>query len=582
MEENKMTYILGINSAYHESAACLIKDGEMVAAAEEERFNRIKHAKPSQVDNADQLPIGAIDFCLKQAGISLAQVEYVGYSLNPEERLKRNTQCEHSYDVTPGDFGTEHGEQMFHDKIGEVEKKLKQGGFRGEFHYLNHHDCHAASSFLVSSYDEAAVLVIDGIGEFESTTLYKGEGNKLEKIGSIDFPNSLGFLWEKISKYLGFSEYDAAKVMGLSAYGSPEVFKEQFKQLVRVEDDGTFAVDDDLIMFRNENYSGLEGLFGVEKRNEPVKDVDETNRQYANLASSLQELTNEIVLKLAGSLKEKTGSKHLCLSGGVALNCVANTALLRSGIFEDVFVQPASNDAGTAIGASYFIWNQLLDRPRGYVFDSPYMGPSFSDEEMKEALEKNGLSYESVDDIETAAAKLVADGAIVAWFQGAMEIGPRALGNRTLLADPRNKNVRALLNKKVKHREPFRPFCPSVLEERAKDWFDIGEGIPSPARYMIGAFDALADKRDSISAVVHADGTSRIQAVSKETNPKYHRLIEEFERLTGVPLVLNTSFNDQEPIVCTPQDAINTFLKTKIDCLVMGDFLVRKGDGNEE
>lgn len=569
-----MTTILGINSAYHESAACIIKDGTIIAAAEEERFNRVKHAKPARVDNADELPINAIRFCLEKAGITLVDVDYVGYSLNPEKRLEKNTQHTHPYDIKSGDFGTLEGEELFFQKNKNVEKKMREQGFRGTFSYLDHHDCHAASSFFVSRFDDAAVLVIDGIGEFESTTMYKGKGNKLEKLESIEFPNSLGFLWEKMCKYLGFTEYDACKVMGLASYGDAAAHRKAFELFVKVEENGIFTIDDAVIQLRNDNYSGLESMFGFSKRVEPVKDVTQRAQKYADVAAALQDVTEEIVIKLARTMKEKTGSKNLCLSGGVALNCVANAKLLEERIFEDVFVQPAAHDAGTALGAAFYVWNQLLDKPRAYAFKSPFLGPAYTEQEIKQALDDKGLTYTRVDAAKTAA-ELIADGKLVAWFQGAMELGPRALGNRSLLCDPRRKDAVALLNRKVKHREPFRPFCPSVLAEKASEWFDI-DNVPSMSEYMLGAFRVLPSRKEMIPAVVHVDDTARIQTVEKETNPKYHTLIEEFEKLTGVPVVLNTSFNDSEPIVCSPNDAINTFLKTQIDYLIIGDFLVSR------
>jgi len=570
-----MTYILGINSVYHESSACIIKDGKMIAAAEEERFNRIKHAKEARVDNADELPLNAIDFCLKKAGITLADVEHVGYSFNPEKRLQKNKEHTHPYDIAPGDFGTIKGEQIFFQKNKNVETKIREQGFRGTFSYLDHHDCHAASSFFVSRFDDAAVLVIDGIGEFETTTMYKGRGNKLEKLELIEFPHSLGFLWEKMCKYLGFTEYDACKVMGLASYGDAAAYRQAFERFVQIENDGHFTIDDRITQFRNDSFENLESLFGLDKRTEPVKDVTSMTQKYADVAAALQNITEEIVIKLARTAKEKTGSKKLCLSGGVALNCVTNGKLLEEKLFDDIFIQPAASDAGTSLGAAYYIWNQLLDKPREYVFKSPFLGPVYTEQQIKQALDSNRLTYTRVDAPQTAA-RLLTDGNLVAWFQGAMELGPRALGNRSLLCDPRRKDAVALLNHKVKHREPFRPFCPSVLAEKASEWFDVDN--VSMSEYMLGAFRVLPSRKEIIPAVVHVDDTARIQAVEKETNTKYHALISAFEKLTGVPVLLNTSFNDSEPIVCSPQDAINTFLKTQIDYLLMGDFLVSRGE----
>lgn len=571
-------YILGLNCAYHESSVCLLKDGKLVAFAEEERFNRKKHAKQARVDNPNELPLNAISYCLKKAGIGFADVDYVGFSLNPKERLEKNICHQHPYTVVRGDFGTKEGETLFYEKTISAEERIRLLGFKGKFHYLNHHDCHAASSFFVSPFDSAAVLVIDGIGEFESTTSYYGEGNSIRKIQSIAFPNSLGFLWEKLSKFMGFNEYDASKVMGLASYGDPVVYREHFATLVKVNTDGAFAIDDSIIQFRNENYSGLEQLFGLEKRHDSIMEVDTSTFCYANLAASLQQLTEEIVVELAKTLKEKTGSKNLCLSGGVALNCVANGRLLEKKIFYELFILPAANDAGTALGAAFYVWNQLLGNNRTYVFDSAFLGPSFTSQEIRESLDARCLTYEEFDDVERKAAELLAAGKIVAWFQGAVEVGPRALGNRSILCDPRSKNAVALLNQKVKRRESFRPLCPSVLADKATDWFEISSETPSAAKYMLCTFNVLDDRKDLIPAVTHVDGTARIQAVEKHSNPRFYHLIEEFEKLTGVPVLLNTSFNVQEPIVCSPEDALNTFLKSGIDFLAIGNFLVCRND----
>ena len=572
--------VLGINAAYHESSACLVQDGRIVTAAEEERFIRVKHAKASRVDNPEVLPLHAIRHCLREGGrsrgsaLTLADLDHVGYSLDPAERLRRNLEHRHPYPVTPGSFGTPEGERTFHDRSRAVEGELRRQGFRGAFHFLGHHDCHAASAFFVSPFDEAAVLVVDGIGEWESTTWYRGAGNRLERLGSLGFPHSLGLLWEKIAKFLGFSEYDACKVMGLASYGDPERYAEAFRRLVQV-DGGAFTIDDGIVRLRNEDYSALEELFGLPRRTRPIELADAGNLPYVEVAAALQRTTERAVLAVAGDLQRRTGARHLCLAGGVALNCVANGKLLETGWFDDIFIQPAAHDAGTAIGAAFLIWNRLLDRPRGEVFASPYLGPSFPDEEIRAALDARGLSYRHYDRVEEAAARLLAGNQVVGWFQGAMEIGPRALGNRSILADPRRADMMGTLNVKVKHREPFRPFCPSVLAHRAGEWFHI-ERPELPASYMLAAHPVREERRAAIPAVTHVDGTSRMQLVSAEGNPRFFRLISEFERLTGVPMVLNTSFNNDEPIVCTPEDAVATFLGTRIDALVAGPFVALK------
>jgi carbamoyltransferase len=571
------TSILGINSAYHESSACLIQDGHLIAAVEEERFSRVKHGKPALVDNADQLPEQAIAFCLQSGGLTnLTEVDFIGYSFEPEDRLRKNCDHPHGYPLPEGDFGTLAGEERFYKSHLSVEQKIRAMGFQGRFLYLDHHACHAASAFYVSGVEESAVLVVDGIGEFESTTIFQGEGRRLNKIRHFEYPNSLGFLWEKMSAFLGFSPYDAAKLMGLSSYGEPGVYKEALDSLLQIAADGSFTIDDSLAHLRNGNFQALETLFGVTKQERPVDRITTETQKYADIAVALQVATEEIFIKLAKQIREETGSRHLCMAGGVALNCVANGYLANERIFDNIFVQPAANDAGTAIGAAYLIWHHLLGQPRQPVSKSPYLGPAYSDAEIKAALDARGLAFRHSNAIEAETAQLLADGKIIAWFQGRMELGPRALGNRSLLADPRSQATVELMNVKVKHREAFRPFCPSVLAERASDWFELPDPMPEVATYMLGAFRARKEKAHLIPAVVHFDGTSRIQTVHRDTNPRFHGLLSEMERLTGVPVLLNTSFNDQEPIVCTPDDAISTFLKTEIDVLAIGNYLVTK------
>ncbi len=571
-------YALGLNCAYHESSVCIIKNGQLIAFIEEERLNRVKHAKPAMVDNSDELPILSIAYCLKQAKISIKDIAHIGYTINPKIRLEKNVNHKHPYKLIPKDFGTKEGEELFYKKNINVEKKTKELGFQGEFHYLNHHDCHAAGTFFSSGYKSAAILIVDGIGEFESTTLYEGNGTGLKKIESLDFPNSLGFLWEKISKFLGFSAYDAAKVMGLASYGDPAVYKKNFEKLITINQDGTFIIDDSIIQFRNENYSKLETLFNLQKNNQIIRNVNEANQKYADLGATLQKITEEILLKLAQTLKQKTGLKSLCMAGGVALNCVANAKLIYADIFKEIYIQPTANDAGGAIGAAFFIWTQILKQKKPKAIKNAYLGPKYTEKEILSTLKNSDLKYTKVSSIEKQVAKLLAVGKLIAWFQGEMEVGPRALGHRSILSDPRNAKCLDVINEKVKLREPFRPLCPSILEEETKKWIDVGKNkyIPDPAKYMLAAFDAKPGKKKIIPAVIHVDNTSRIQIVSKKTSPKYWKLINEFYKLTKVPVLVNTSFNIQEPIICSPEEAIKTFNKSKIDYLVLENYLCER------
>ncbi len=564
-------YILGINSAYHETAACLIKDGQLIAAVEEERFSRVKHGKPARVDNPDLIPTAAINYCLKEGGIGFSEVGYIGLSFFPKDRLK-NINIDNFF--KPGDWGSQEGEELFYRKLLKIPvliSELAGEAVEKKIHWIPHHLCHAASAFFVSPFSGAAILSIDGIGEISSTWLGGGEENKIEVLKEINYPNSIGFLWEKFSQFLGLGQYDASKVMGLASYGDWRKFYPQFQKLVKIYPDGNFSVDNSIMKFRLDDFGEIEELFGVKRINHP----DERKISHEQIAAGLQKITNEVLLSLAHYLVKKSNSENLCLSGGVALNSVANYEIMKSGLFKNIYIQPAAHDAGTALGAAYYIWNQILGGKRGFVMEHAYWGPDYSEKEMESILIKEAVKYKKIDNIEERTAKLLTEGNIIGWFQGKMEWGPRALGNRSLLVDPRKAELKEILNARIKKREPFRPFAPSILEEDADQWFRIPTGCYSlSAEFMEFVFPVKKDKADKIPAVVHIDGTSRIHLVRKEINPKYHRLLAEFKKLTGVPLVLNTSFNENEPIVCSPQDAVNTFKRTKMDYLVLGDFLV--------
>jgi carbamoyltransferase len=565
-----MINILGINSAYHEPAACLLRDGVPVAFAEEERFNRRKHGKAARVDNADELPWQAIDFALRQAGIGMAEVDAIAYSLNPPKRL-RNLEVEEP--VEAGGWGSRAGEERFQCALRRVPPAIADRygvSLRGRFHWVDHHLCHAASAFLVSPFEEAAVMAVDGIGEFASAWLGHGQDSKLRQIAEIEYPHSLGFLWEKLAQFLGFGEYDAGKIMSLAGHGDPKSFAPAFVSLVRSNREGKLWLAADLLRFRSHDFKPLEMLLGPGRN-----PGDALKPRHADIAAALQKATDRALLDLAGALRQNTGSGRLCLAGGVALNCVSNRVLQESGLFGEIYIQPAAHDAGTALGAALACWCQQYGGVRSFTMDHPYLGPGYSEAELLAALEQCGLPYRRVADAAAEAAGRIADGAVVGWFQGRMEVGPRALGNRSLLADPRRAEMRAVLNEKIKHREPFQPFAPAVLAPRAAEWFRI-PGRSRSSDFMLFAWEVLAEQAPRIPAVIHADGTSRIQTVQTGTNPLFYRLISEFERRTGVPMVLNTSFNDSEPIVCSPGDALRTFRATQIDTLILGDFVVER------
>jgi carbamoyltransferase len=552
--------ILGINSVYHESAAALLVDGELVAAVEEERFNRIKHAKEADWDNPHQLPERAIRFCLKQAGLTARDIHHVAYSFDPKLRRKRYRAEWWGHKV----------EETFQLRLGQVQSAVEEflGRSLGQrFHFVPHHLAHAASAYFPSGFDRAAILTVDGIGESAGSSLAKGVGTRIQSVETFEYPHSIGFLWEEFSGYLGFSNYDASKVMGLAAYGNPEIFRQQFESILRAETEN-YGVAQDFLGVQLDKFVRMEAMFGPPRGME-----DEILPRHADIAAALQAATDAAVMALVRRAKRKVPFDNLCIAGGVALNCVTNEVITRSGEFANVFIPSAPHDAGTAIGAAFAVHCAKQKRPPQRGYSTPYLGPSFKRADILAAVKSAGLNARRSKSPARDAADMIADGKIVAWFQGRMEFGPRALGNRSLLADPRRPELRNILNQKVKHREDFRPFAPSVLAEHADEWFEVGAHSVSHA-FMLFAPEVKPGKRDRIPAVVHKDGTARVQLVSRKSNPRFHEVISAFFAKTGVPLVVNTSFNDSEPIVCTPTDAIVTFRKSGIDALFMDDVVL--------
>lgn len=569
-------FILGVNSVYHDSSACIIRDGELLGFHEEERYSRVKHAKEARIDNPHVLPEHAIEQCLRDASrsmnrsVSLADVDHVGYSFDPDLRLNNGEITARHYPVSEG-FGSVAGEQQFHDLIRSIPSEFSRRNFAGQFHFIPHHVCHAASCFNVSPFEEAAVLVVDGIGEFETTSLYHGKGSRLERIDSLVFPHSLGFLWEKISQFLGFSAYDASKVMGLAAFGDAQSAINPLRSLVEVGPSGRFWVDDQIVRLRSSDFTGLENMFGLPKRSSPMSLLKGEDAGYLNLAAALQHTTEQVLLGLAERLQAETQSRNLCMAGGVALNCAANGKLWARGLFDDVYIQPAANDAGTALGAAFHLWNEFLGNKRSFRMESAFHGRDYLSAGWTPPRNSDAFDWRQSTDVAAETAGLLVEGKLVAWYQGADEVGPRALGNRSILADPRRKDVRDLINAKIKHREMYRPLCPSVLEEEFENWFGTAGNTSSENMLMA---HWLQKGQDLVPAVVHADGTCRAQIVRRSRNLRFHTLISHFYRLTGVPMVLNTSFNISEPIVSSPADALETFRRSGLDALVIGDMIV--------
>lgn len=557
--------ILGISCFYHDAAACLMKDGEILAAAQEERFTRKKH------DSG--FPARAIEFCLNQAGIQASDLDYVAFYDKPFLKIER---------ILLTYFAT--FPRSYRSFLKAIPLWLKQKlwirkliedelDYTGEILFSEHHLSHAASSFFVSPFEEAAIITIDGVGEWATAALAHGKGNEIKILKEIHFPHSLGLLYSAFTYYLGFRVNSAEyKVMGLAPYGRPIYTDIIKKELIDIKDDGSFRMNMDYFSYdygltmTNRRFSRL---FGAPPRK---PESGELTQKHMDLAASVQKVTEEIVLKMASCLHEQTGLKKLCMAGGVALNCVANGRVLKEGPFEDIFIQPAAGDAGGAVGAATLVYHSLAGGSRNGSWKHAFLGPVYSEEAIRLYLKENDIPYEELprDVLLRESAQLLADQKVIGWFQGRMEFGPRALGGRSILADARNPENKDIVNAKIKFRESFRPFAPTAILEHAEEYFDLNR--PSP--YML--FTAPA-KGGRLPAVTHVDGSARIQTVTREENEMYHDLIQEFYRLTGCPVILNTSFNLRgEPIVNTPREAYLCFMRSGLDYLVMGNFLLDK------
>jgi len=560
-------YILGISSFYHDSAACLTKDGKIINAVEEERFSRIKH------DN--KFPIKAVEFCLKDAGISIADVDYVAYYEKPLLKFERILQTfVETYPFSLAPFTKSIPEWINHKiKVEHIIKK--ELGFKGKVFFVPHHLSHAAAAYYTAPFKKAAILTVDGIGEYQTTGLWEGDGNKISGLKKIDFPSSLGLLYSTFTSFLGFRvNNDEYKVMGLAAYGKP-VYKKEIYKTIDAKEDGSFALDMKYFSFR-ESFQmwnkRFEKLFG-----EPRKSGTRLTKRDKDLAASVQEVTEEIYFKILNHLFELTKTRNLCVSGGVGLNSLANGKIYDNTPFKRVSIFGPAGDGGTSMGAALFVYHGILKRKPRKKISNVLLGSEYSNEQIKKAIQESGLKftyYKNEKDIIKKTVNLLNKNKIIGWYQGQMEFGPRALGSRSILAKPAPRNIKTEVNK-VKRREQFRPFAGSVLQEKTHEYFEVPEKNHfSP--FMNFVFRTKKDKKDKISAIVHKDGTCRIQTVSKE-NGRYYRLIKEFYKKTGTPCILNTSFNIKgEPIVENPEQAIQDFLRTKINYLVIGDYLVYK------
>ncbi|HEX6733639.1 MAG TPA: carbamoyltransferase C-terminal domain-containing protein [Azonexus sp.] len=571
-------YTLGINAAYHDSAACLVKDGELLAAAEEERFNRVKHGKRPLPFTAWELPWAAMDYCLAEAGIRLADVDHVAYSYDPARLPGHSGSTSIRLPLQPslragsGDWASP-WEPLFYAYVVNAPQQLAGGAphhlqarfadaaGRFRWHFVEHHLAHEASAFLAAPFESAAVMTVDGRGERATTTLGVWRDGRLQRLRQINYPHSLGLLYEDVTRHLGFlHSSDEYKVMALASYGKP-VHLAFFRELLRYDGDGGFT-------------RVVRPL--AEQLGPPRPRGALFEQAHFDIAASLQQLLEETALELAGWLRRASGEKNLCLAGGVALNCVMNARLRDAGLFDEIWVQPAAGDAGTALGAA--LWVDRLERGGGerWHMEHAYYGPAYDDEQIESALRWAKLPYRHLLDVPEQVAGLLAEGKIIGWFQDRMEFGPRALGARSILASPLDPQMQARLND-LKDREDFRPVAPAILEEALGDWFVNGEANGGKSPFMLFVHVATAEAAERIPAAIHVDGTARVQTVSPRWNPRFYLLLQAFQRLTGVPVLINTSFNVRgEPIVCTPRDALNAFWTTPLDALAIGSYLVEK------
>lgn len=572
-------YTLGINAVFHDSAACLVRDGQLIAAAEEERFTHVKHGKRPIPFSTYELPYHALDYCLREGGITLCDVEHIAYSFDPYLLLGQHRgeatltlPLEPSAQPVAAEW-TSAWEPLFLSSIVNAPRQLAggvplhlQARFRGarfdgpfRWHFVEHHIAHAASAFHASPFASAAVLTLDGRGEKATTSYYLGEGTTLQELAQVCMPHSLGLLYEQMTEYLGFlHSSDEYKVMALASFGQPRYLSE-FREMIQLQENGQYTIAAPRLRER----------FG-----EPRLKGGPLEQRHYDLARSLQLALEETVLQLVEWLYEQTHADALCLAGGVALNCVLNARIRDRGPFRHVWVQPAAGDAGTALGAALWIdAQQRASHERHFIMNHAYWGPGFADEEIEDFLRWSKLPYRRLERPAEEVADLLVQDKVIGWFQQRMEFGPRALGARSILASPLHASMQNQLNE-IKDREDFRPVAPVVLEEEAAHWFK-GAGY-SP--FMLFVYDVLPDKAEIIPAVRHIDGTARIQTINREQHPLYYDLLKAFQQRTGVPVLVNTSFNTRgEPIVCTPRDAIECFWTSPLDALAIGSFLLEKG-----
>lgn len=580
--------ILGLNAYHGDSAACIVIDGKLVAAAEEERFTRIKHWAG--------LPVNSVKYCLAEAGVALEDVDYIAVNRDPKANIMKKALYAVSRRPSPG---------LIKDRlknaarITDIKTALRNSlgagsaQIKAAVYNVEHHLAHLASSFYVSPFEQAAAVSVDGFGDFIGAMWGTARDNRIDVARRIFFPHSLGLYYLAFTQYLGFLNYgDEYKVMGLAAYGEPK-YMDEMRRIVKTAGKGTFSLDLEYFVHHLTGaamtwegggprmepvYSKkMEKLLGAARRRD-----EEISQRHKDIAASLQKRYEEVFFHILDHVQKETGLSCLVLAGGCAMNSLANGKIFHDTAFRDVYIQPAAGDAGGAIGAAYYVWHQVLGKKRSFVLERAYFGPEFDNEEISELLKKESdrlrqqkCVVEKINDLEVLCrktARAVSEGKVAGWFQGRMEWGPRALGNRSIVCDPRRGDMKEILNLKIKRRESFRPFAPSIHLETVSNYFEIS--YPDP--FMLKVYKIREEKRALIPAVTHVDGTGRLQTVRKEDNPRYWHLIEEFRKITGVPLVLNTSFNENEPIVCRPGEALECFLRTRMDILVLNDFFIER------
>lgn len=573
-------YILGINAYHGDSSACIFKDGELIAATEEERIRRIKHWAG--------FPIEAIKFCLQEANISITEVDHITISRDPSANIYKK--ITHSLKNMVS-FKTLKDRLANTKKITSIKGELATvfnvdiADIKAEVHNIEHHRSHMASAFFASPFQESAILSIDGFGDFTSTMTGIGNGNKIEVLDSVTYPHSVGIFYTAFTQYLGFPNYgDEYKVMGLAPYGKPTL-TESVKDVLIFKKNGLFEINKKYFRHPKEgvrmNWEDgdpfIEPIYSeymIEKFGKSRRPQEELTQYHKDLASSIQYVTEELIFHILNHLQKRTGLKNICIAGGVAQNSVANGKILTNTSFESIYLPPAGHDAGTSIGSALWLYNQILNQPRIEPMMHSYFGAKFSDETIETYLKTNNISYKKYNDTELneKITDCLINAGVVGWFQGRSEFGPRALGHRSIIADPTRDDAKEILNLKIKRREAFRPFAPSILKEHVSDYFEVTDNVP----FMEKVFQFKESKKEKLKAVVHVDGSGRLQTVDSHIEPKYYGLIEAFYKKTGVPILLNTSFNENEPIVNTPAEAYACFSRTKMDMLVMGNIIVER------